>query len=84
MRTGRIADGLKSGRPYFGAIGKRIRLLCGAQSIEGPFAFWRYPDVSLDKARARHKEARRRLADGIEPSSQKRALRRTFEIAAPE
>lgn len=27
-----------------------------------------YPDVSLAKARARHQEARRKLADGIDPS----------------
>ena len=32
-----------------------------------------YPVVSLDKARARHKEAKRQLADGIDPSIQKRA-----------
>jgi len=40
-----------------------------------------YPDVSLDKARARHKEAKRQLADGIDPSIQKRALgKRAFGI----
>jgi Arm DNA-binding domain len=33
-----------------------------------------YPDVSLAKARARHQEARRQLADGIDPAIQKRAL----------
>jgi hypothetical protein len=33
-----------------------------------------YPDVSLAKARARHQEARRQLADGIDPPIQKRAL----------
>ena len=39
------------------------------------------PDVSLDKARARHKEAKRQLADGIDPSIQKRALgKRAFGI----
>ncbi len=34
-----------------------------------------YPDVSLAKARARHQEARRLLAVGIEPSAYKRALK---------
>ncbi len=38
-----------------------------------------YPDVSLAKARARHQEARRHLADGSDPSLKKRELRRTFE-----
>jgi hypothetical protein len=33
-----------------------------------------YPDVSLDKARARHQVARALLADGIDPSARKRAL----------
>ncbi|MGQ0835543.1 MAG: Arm DNA-binding domain-containing protein [Gammaproteobacteria bacterium] len=32
-----------------------------------------YPDVSLDKARARHQEARRQLADGIDPSIKRQA-----------
>jgi hypothetical protein len=35
-----------------------------------------YPDVSLAKARARHREAREQLADGIDPSAAKRALGR--------
>jgi Arm DNA-binding domain len=41
-----------------------------------------YPDVSLDNARARHKEAKRQLADGIDPSISKRALgKRAFGVA---
>ena len=35
-----------------------------------------YPDVSLDKARARHVEARRLLAAGVDPSSRRLELRR--------
>ena len=34
-------------------------------------AFGIYPDVSLDKARARHQEARRLLAAGVDPSLKK-------------
>jgi hypothetical protein len=34
-----------------------------------------YPDVSLEKARARHQAARRLLAAGVDPSVQRRALR---------
>jgi len=33
-----------------------------------------YPDVSVATASARHQEARRQLADDIDPSIQKRAL----------
>jgi hypothetical protein len=33
-----------------------------------------YPDVSLAKARARHQVARTQLADGLDPSVEKRAL----------
>ncbi|MGB8326668.1 MAG: Arm DNA-binding domain-containing protein [Steroidobacteraceae bacterium] len=36
-----------------------------------------YPDVPLEGARARHKAARRQLAAGIDPSSQRKELRRT-------
>ena len=33
-----------------------------------------FPDVSLDKARARHQRARAQLADGVDPAIEKRAL----------
>lgn len=36
-----------------------------------------YPDVSLARARARHQAARRQLADGIDPSTYKRAKKQT-------
>jgi hypothetical protein len=32
-----------------------------------------YPEVSLAKARARHQDAKRQLADGVDPSARKRA-----------
>jgi hypothetical protein len=36
-----------------------------------------YPDVPLEKARARHQESRRQLAAGIDPSLNRRELRKT-------
>ena len=33
-----------------------------------------HPDVSLDKARARHQVARTLVADGVDPSARKRVL----------
>ncbi|MCI0364651.1 MAG: Arm DNA-binding domain-containing protein [Phycisphaerales bacterium] len=41
-----------------------------------------HPDVSLDKARARHQVARTLLADGIDPSARKRALG-TYALVTP-
>lgn len=43
-----------------------------------------YPDVRLVQARARHLEARRLLADGLDPSTKKQALGMTFEVLARE
>ena len=42
-----------------------------------------HPDVSLDKARARHQMARSLLADGVDPSVQKRALGRCAFAVPP-
>jgi len=41
-----------------------------------------YPEVSLARARARHLEARRLLSDGIDPSVERKAEGKTFEIVA--
>jgi hypothetical protein len=44
-----------------------------------------YPDVPLATARARHQEARRQLADRMDPAIEKRALaRRAFETRRTE
>lgn len=43
-----------------------------------------YPDVSLVKARDRHKEARRLLVDGTDPSAKKQSLAKSFETVARE
>lgn len=55
-------------------------------------ALGRYPDVSLAKARERREDARRLLADGIDPSAHRKiqkedraeSLRNTFEAVARE
>lgn len=41
-----------------------------------------YPDVPLARARERHYEARRELAEGIDPGAAKQALSRDFETVA--
>ncbi|RDS85012.1 DUF4102 domain-containing protein [Dyella monticola] len=41
-----------------------------------------YPDVRLAQARACHQEARRQVADGIDPSAKKQASALTFEMVA--
>ena len=43
-----------------------------------------YPDVSLLKARERHRAARAQLADGVDPSLEKQATGKTFETVARE
>jgi hypothetical protein len=42
-----------------------------------------HPDVSLGKARARHQIARSMLADGIDPSTQKRLLGKHAFVSSP-
>lgn len=39
-----------------------------------------YPDVSLEKARARHQEARCLVADGVDPSARKQELARVAQM----
>ena len=41
-----------------------------------------YPDVLLAKARERHAEARRLLAEGVDPAAEKQVAVRTFESVA--
>jgi integrase len=43
-----------------------------------------YPDVGLAKARSRHQKARQKLADGIDPSTERQASSKTFESVARE
>src|SRR5512139_2261021 len=50
------------------ASGKYWRFNYRFHSRQKTLAFGTYPDVSLARARERHAEARRLLADGIDPS----------------
>jgi len=43
-----------------------------------------YPDISLAKARERHRQARERLTDGVDPSAEKQSSTKTFEVVARE
>jgi hypothetical protein len=56
--------------------------------VENLLAFGSYPDVSLKGARERRDDARRLIADGIDPSAERQAEKRagadTFEAVARE
>lgn len=43
-----------------------------------------YPDVSLGKARRGHQEARKQVADGVDPAARRKAAGKTFEVVARE
>jgi integrase len=43
-----------------------------------------YPDVGLAKARARHREARVLLVNGVDPAAEKQTSGKTFEVIARE
>jgi integrase len=62
--------------------GKYWRYDYSFKSKRRTLAFGVYPDVSLGKARERHHEARRLLAEGSDPSSMKQAASRDFESVA--
>lgn len=55
--------------------GKLWRLKYRFNSKEKLLSFGSYPDVSLAKARERRDEARRLLADGIDPSEHRKAVK---------
>lgn len=52
--------------------------------VRGTITFGLYPDVSLARARDKHKEARARLADGLHPSGEIKQSARSFETVARE
>jgi integrase len=62
--------------------GKYWRYDYSFKSKRRTLAFGVYPDVSLGKARERHREARRLLAEGTDPSSMKQAASRDFQSVA--
>jgi len=55
------------------AGGKLWRMRCRFEGKARLLALGQYPDVSLSKARERRDEARRQLADGIDPCAAKKA-----------
>jgi len=73
-------------------VGKYWRLDYRFEGKRKTLALGVYPEVSLAKARKRREEAREQLADGIDPSAQKKAARvakltaaaHTFEAVARE
>jgi integrase len=52
------------------------------QGRQKTLAIGTYPDVSLVRARERHQEARRLLAEGIDPAAEQKLLVTTFESVA--
>lgn len=68
--------------------GKLWRLKYRFKGIEKSISFGAYPDVSLDMARQRRDSARKHLADGVDPSEERKnaaadALN-TFEVVAAD
>jgi integrase len=55
--------------------GKLWRFKYRFEGKENRLALGKYPDVSLQEARRRHHEAREKLAQGIDPSAAKKAMK---------
>jgi integrase len=80
-----VMPGIKSWSKYW-----RLKYRIGG--TEKLLALGKYPDVTLDQARQRRDEARKQLADGIDPSENKKAVKasrlalaeNSFEIIARE
>jgi hypothetical protein len=64
------------------AGGKSWRLKYRIGGREGKLGLGRYPDVSLKEARRRRDEARQKLANGIDPSEEKKAAKTEAAQAA--
>lgn len=64
------------------AGGKLFRFKYRYQGKEKRLAFGSYPDVSLKRARDRRDDARRLLADGIDPAEQCKSVKRSRSDAA--
>ena len=62
--------------------GKLWRLKYRFGGKEKKFSIGRYPDVGLKEARSRRDEARRLIADGIDPSEHKQAKERAAKLNA--
>ncbi|ESS72878.1 integrase Int [Methyloglobulus morosus KoM1] len=80
-----VMPGIKGWSKYW-----RLKYRIGG--TEKLLALGKYPDVTLDQARQRREEARKQLADGIDPSENKKAVKasrlalaeNSFEIIARE
>lgn len=84
----------ETGKPQKMADGAGLYLLftpAGARSWRGKYriagkekkaVYGLYPDTSLAQARERHQQARKLLADGVDPAEQKKADRRAAKMAA--
>ena len=64
------------------AGGKSWRFKYRIGGKEGKLGLGRYPDVSLKEARRRRDEARQKLANGIDPSEEKKSAKAWAELAA--
>lgn len=77
-----LADGLGLSLTVTPSGGKLWRMRCRFEGKARLLALGQYPDVSLAKARERRDEARRQLADGIDPGAVKKAVKAARREAA--
>ena len=91
-RTRKVSDG---GGLYLEITPSGVKLWRYAYRFEGKqklLALGKYPDISLADARERHQEARKQLAQGVDPSAVKKARKaagaeraaNSFEVVARE
>ncbi len=77
-----LADGLGLSLAVTPSGGKLWRMRCRFEGKARLLALGSYPDVSLAKARERRDDARRQLADGIDPAAAKKARKELKREAA--
>ena len=78
----KLADGDGMYLEITPAGGKWWRLKYRVDGKEKRISLGVYPDVTLKMARERREEARRKLADGIDPSAVKKAAKATSKAKA--
>jgi hypothetical protein len=78
-------------KPQINVTGKLWRFKYRYDNKEKLLAFGTYPEVSLDQARQRRDDARKLLADGVDPSENMKAVKaskaelaNSFEVIANE
>jgi len=82
LKSYSLADGLGLSLTITPSGGKLWRMRCRFEGKARLLALGQYPDVSLAKARERRDEARRQLADGIDPGAAKKARKELKREAA--